>query len=88
MIFLNKKVYNQQTMNEVYGSGKIVKLLRFGRSGFIQDLFGKELYFNTDGFDVHKQPLHVGDSVVFRRAEKFDAKKGEVSQSAVIVEKL
>lgn len=75
-------------MSVFYSSSKIVKLLRFGRSGFVEDIFGNELYFNTDDFDVRQNRLHVGDSVVFRRAEKFDAKKGEVSESAVIIDRL
>lgn len=67
--------------------GKIVKILKYGKSGFIRSLDGKkDYYFNVRDF-VHKvKVLEVGREVTFCREEKNDFKNGEKDICAVKIE--
>ena len=74
-------------MNGVfYSSGRIVKLLKYEKSGFIDDLFGNEIYFNSDSLISKERKLKEGMSVIFRMSEKFDMKRQQNCPVAVDIE--
>lgn len=68
----------------LYHSGEVVKLLKYGRSGFIRDVLGKEYYFNSDAEDTPR--LKKGSIVIFTDGEKIDKKKKKLCPVALNIQ--
>ena len=68
-------------------SGKIIKVLKYGKSGFIRsDDDEKDYYFNVRDFLTKEKILEIGRPVAFSREVRHDFKSGEDDVCAVKIE--
>ena len=73
-------------ISDLYYSGTITNLLKYNKSGFITDVFGRNIYFNSDKIVPSGIKLRIGMTVIFKIKEKYDTKAERYNLYATDIE--
>jgi len=72
----------------MYYAGRVVRILKYGKTGFIRTFTGEEVFFKSGSYATGKDILEEGDCVLFRAGVQFDEAKGRDNFIATCVEKI